>query len=573
MTTTLAAMRIRSGPRVRISSLAWAILLLPLVLGVWSALDVIWSYSPGPLNDHIITMLQWRDIVTRGLRFEDLFSQHNEHRIFFPRLIFFADLAWFHGTNVLNFTAIGVIQLLAAAFYARVADVRSLRPIGVLGLAVAVSLIFSLRQWENFFWAFQVQFVGVQAAACWALYFFCRANAEDGPRPGLLIPAMLLLTVATFTLSSGVMAGAAMAMTALVARRGLKTAAVALVTTAALLAIYLHGYHPITIHAPPGLALQHPVRFAFYVLTYLGNGWDLNNLFQATFAGLVGACATAAMAVVVWRDRGRDANRTALFGMALFIGITAALTSFGRLNFGIEQSLSSRYVTPTSHFWASQAVFWALTVQRSRAPWPQAVVALPLLAAAVMLVPMQASMEAQLLGRQESIRLGDSALLAGLDDPLALKGVYPDPTVPQDVGPFLRKQRLSLFAGAPLPAVGSRFAPRTSGADITACRGAFDGLTTEPADPSAVRAFGWGWDLGARRPFEHVVLVDDSQRVLGVGLSGVLRRDVSKTVRQVKRPTAGWIAAAVRGQGREVIAYGLLADGRACELGRKAWPQ
>jgi hypothetical protein len=442
----------------------------------------------------------------------------------------------------------------------------------VLGLAIAISLIFSLRQWENFFWAFQVQFVGVQVAACWAIYFFCRANAEDPPRADLLVPALLLLTVATFTLSSGVMAGAAMVLTALVARRGLKPAAVALVATAALLAIYLHGYHRITIHAPPGLALHHPLRFVFYVLTYLGNGWYLNNLLQATFAGLVGAAATVGMAVVVWRDRGRDASRTALFGMALFIGITAALTSFGRLNFGIEQSLSSRYVTPTSHFWASQAVFWALTAQRSRAAWLRPAAALPLLVAGVLLVPMQVSMEAQLLGRQESIRLGDSALLTGLDDPLALKGIYPDPSVPQDVGQFLRKQRLSLFAGAPLPAVGSRFAPTTTGADITACRGAFDGLTTEPADPSAVRAFGWGWDLAARRPFEHVVLVDDGQRVLGVGLSGVLRRDVFKTVRQVKSPTAGWIAAIVRPQGREVIAYGLLADGRACELGRKVMP-
>ena len=41
--------------------------------------------------------------------------------------------------------------------------------------AVVVGLTFSLRQWHNFIWGFQVQFVGVYALACLSILLFVRA--------------------------------------------------------------------------------------------------------------------------------------------------------------------------------------------------------------------------------------------------------------------------------------------------------------------------------------------------------------------------------------------------------------
>ena len=103
-------------------------------------------------------------------------------------------------------------------------------------------------------------------------------------------------------------------------------------------------------------------------------------------------------------------------------------------------------------------------------------------------------------------------------------------------------------------------------------RGAFDSLT--PAHKGkAWRAIGWGWDLKGRRAPADVVLVDDTGRVLGIGLSGLPRDDVKHAVRQVTSRTAGWIASINRGAGQAVIAYGVTAQGPACELGRMAWPQ
>lgn len=68
-----------------------------------------------------------------------------------------------------------------------------------------------------------------------------------------------------------------------------------------------------------------------------------------------------------------------------------------------------------------------------------------------------------------------------------------------------------------------------------------------------------------------MIIADEAGQVIGAGLSGQSRPDVPKVFPDVGE-RSGWRGTAVRGGGRQVVAYGRLADGRACELGRKDWP-
>jgi hypothetical protein len=111
-------------------------------------------------------------------------------------------------------------------------------------------------------------------------------------------------------------------------------------------------------------------------------------------------------------------------------------------------------------------------------------------------------------------------------------------------------------------------------AELKDCRGSIDFLGHAPEAKALLQAKGWGWDMADGRAFERILFVDESNsRVIGAGLSGVPRPDVQAVVPKVTSPNSGWTGALVRASGGSVRAYGLLNDGRACQLGQMAWPR
>ena len=568
----------------------WALMLIPAWLAVWTAHAIWLTYSPVPFNDQWVNFAAIRDARIGGW-LNYLFSQHNEHRILFPRLVFLADLAWSHGNNAVNLIAIGVIQLAGAACFARMGLNQRLTALGVLALSTAVATTVTLMQWENLFWGFQVSFVAVYAAAAWALYLYFLAADEGGEvRWGVMVAAMVLLVVATFSMANGVFAGAAMAMAAVVTRRSRQAVAVAVITTALLLAVYLYGYHRIEAHSPPELALHHPGRFLYYVAIFTGNLWTQNGE-AAALIGLVGFALSAGMLFVLVRKGAADPVRTALFGIVLFVGMSAAVTSVGRLSFGVEQALASRYMTPTAYFWAAQALFWALTLERDAPQWmtlrrdpeawtltlrrgPRSWVRLGFGAALILvlwrLVLLQQFGEYQVLATRERIISGSSALLSGLRDDQGIRDLYPLPELVAELRPELRERRLTIFEKPAGATIGQPLRARiVTGANV--CRGFMDVLEPAKDGDGVWRALGWGWDVQARRSFERVVLTDSGGQVLGIGLSGLPRLDVPKLVKDVRDDHAGWLGRLRPGAGLEVIAYGVTRTGDACEIGRRAY--
>ncbi|MFN3514576.1 MAG: hypothetical protein ACK41C_16145 [Phenylobacterium sp.] len=537
-----------------------------VLLAGWSVWAVALAYSPTPFHDQWGSVHLWRVIREQGFDPALLFAQHNEHRLVFPRLVFLADFAWFQGRNILNLVAIGAVQAAAAALYLRAADLRRTGLPGLLAAALACGLMFSLTQWENFFWGFQVQFVGVFAAAGWAIWLFCRGGLDpDGVRWPALGGAFALLTVAAFSLSNGLTAGLAMAAVVLLVRGRPAVAGLALAATALLLAIYLKGYQPVEAHSPARFALERPVDYVRYVLTYLGNVWSGGGPRTALAAGLAGALGAAAMALVLLRAPRPDAPRAAMLGIVVFVGMTAGLTALGRLSFGVEQALAPRYATPVAHFWAAQAVYWMLTLAQAPRPRLQAAVAFAAAAGLAVLLDLQPKAMDHLFRTHDRVLAGSSAIVGEVEDPQALQALFPDPEVIQALTPFMREQRLGPYAATPAIAVGRPLTlPVAEGG---ACRGRLDSLEPAP-EGAAWRAHGWGWDRRQGEAFDHVALVDSTGRVVGIALGHAARPDVLKALRRPGAEGAGWIGVLEPPQG-EVVAYGLAQDGRACEIGRR----
>ncbi len=108
--------------------------------------------------------------------FADLFSQHNDHRIAFPRLILFSDYLFFRGRGDFDLTAIFLMQAtLVGLLFILLARTRTGAKGRVAVGAMVPLLLFSLRQSENFVWGFQVAFVSVFTLAALAIVIFARA--------------------------------------------------------------------------------------------------------------------------------------------------------------------------------------------------------------------------------------------------------------------------------------------------------------------------------------------------------------------------------------------------------------
>ena len=279
-------------------------------VAVWVAVDtlraVVPLWSPLPWFD------EWATVALIGAwqagdmsLAQVLFSQHNEHRILVPRLVFFADDLLFGGGGRLSLAAIFTVQALHAALFGAVL-VRA-RPAAARGWAVAavvLALMFSLRQAENFTYGFQIQFVGVFAGATLSFLLFGVAMARErrgDPSAAPLLASFAAVTLTSFTMANGLVAGALLAALALAGRMRRRVVLACVALAALLTLVYLLGYAPVAHHSRPSESLRHPLDLLLYVAAYLGSIVGAGSPGPAVTFGGLGLAATIVAAARILR--------------------------------------------------------------------------------------------------------------------------------------------------------------------------------------------------------------------------------------------------------------------------------
>ncbi|MFC3080441.1 hypothetical protein ACFODL_20265 [Phenylobacterium terrae] len=531
------------------------------------------AYSPTPFFDQWGVVFDYASIDSVGDFLAVLFRQSNEHRILFPRLIFFTDLYVFRGGNVLNLASTFAVQAASLALLARLAWDADRKAASLILAGLAAALMFSFGQWENFLWGFQVQFVLVYAAGAGSIYLFYRAFAGDGrPDYRTWAASLLLLVVSAFSMANGVIAGAAAVAVGLLARLPARALGLHAAATGLVLAIYLIGYQGVPGHSKLDAVLTTPLLFAEYVATYLGNLARFHGLPESQALGAVGLILALAAAARVALGRDKSPERLALVGVMAFIIATAMVTGAGRLGFGLLQAFSSRYLTPTSWFWAVQAIFWLPLIAARLRLANFAATAAVALAALVFLYDLQVDSRPDFYHRATQTRAASDILLTGANDPEPLLMIHWDMSLLDKGAGILRDRRLSLYREGAHLWVGRRIDQVATLAGREACLGAFDVLETAPKG-AALRGLGWAWDVADDRPVDRIVVTDGGGVVIGLGGASFMPRgDVMDAVDVVDEELVGWSAVIRRPKQPEIVAYAALRDGRMCEIGRKAVP-
>jgi hypothetical protein len=156
----------------------WAVLMLCLC-GI-SAMGIVVTTAfvshqamhPLPLHDHWHTVLEYQRLLDGEYGLRELWGLHNEHRISFPRLLFFADYHWFLGKSTFLILAIYLIQLAHALLFCRLAWRWSNRPpvASAILISLVLTVMMSAAQRQTLNWSFEVQvpltFLAATGAFC-----------------------------------------------------------------------------------------------------------------------------------------------------------------------------------------------------------------------------------------------------------------------------------------------------------------------------------------------------------------------------------------------------------------------
>lgn len=547
-----------------------ALVLLAILLALHSILIAFWTHHVLPLQEEWLNLIVFKSWLSGEHPIADLFSQHSEHRLVFPRLILFSDSLLFCGTGYFSLAVIFLtLGLLVGLFLFLL---NRLRPNGqgAVGIGAMIALLLlSLAQWENFRAPIQIYFVGVFAASCFAITLFSLAieRARAGGRwAGLMATSFALAAVATFSMASGLLSSIILIVIALLARAGRTFVAAAVVLTAALAGAFFFDYHLPSrseLYSSFGLPqlsdpewLRGPAGIVLFTAAYLGNFLDPS----IEAAIVLGAIGSVGIAIIFWRfllGRDRDAKRLALLGIALFAGGSALLTALGRLpTEGIEAALSSRYTLGSACFWSAVLICgWSLSDQ-SRHPRVLrtllGAVCIPFVIAIVQAPFPATSILQENAFAQDVVANG---LLQGLVDEDAIKATYTDPAWVREVAPLLKARGMSVFASKDARLLGQ---PLTDAGEVEtqACPGSFDiALSVPDLGPNGVRVNGSAVIEHVLPSATRVYLVAPDRKIVGYASS------------RFDQPE--WSGYATVEPKTELQAFGRRDSGRLCPIGTR----
>lgn len=354
--------------------------ILVLLLALLAMLPAIamWHW----VSTHWVSVPYWDEWQTPGSQFvswargtlswAEMFSQHNESRKFFPRLLYFA-LEHFGGWDVrkemrvLFFLVCGLCLLLLHLLR----RTPGATPVGtLLGWSVMTFFCFAPVQIGNFLYGIQLEtFLPGVAVVLVAAINLSRLSLRSKT-----LCNSLVAFVASYTFANGLL------LWALAwpfpapndsTSRGVRRLCSALYAVAGAGAIvaYFIGYQRPPDVPPLVFDLTHLLELAHYFVLWEGN--YLNSTLARPF--LLGMIALGLLsggivyALVTIRRRGDWRTFYPWLLLAAYAVASGLITAVGRLGFGVEQALSYRYAAFTLSFYlALVGLFFAIYCSRVR---------------------------------------------------------------------------------------------------------------------------------------------------------------------------------------------------------------
>jgi hypothetical protein len=432
-----------------VAGVSWLLVLIP------AALPYLYVRAFGVnvvFADAWDMVLVFHKFFSGRLTFADLYAQHNEHRMFFPKG---AELLLGLLTRYNNVAEMYVVVscFLITAVVLLVAFRREIGLPLIFFVPVAL-LIFSFRQYENMLFGFQISFAFTQTFGVLALYLL--SSSSRGNFGAYAFAAALgSATIASFSTAQGLLVWPAGLLGLLLgsgARPGKKVllGLWGLVGVAEWVA-YFVDYHTPRGHPPLLDALGHIGTAPGHFLTLLGSAlfWQPEHAYEG---GLVIGCLALAMFLATY---GRGVLRQHPFWISLLFYslLILATITLGRSGmFGVLQATASRYTTFSVLAVASIYALLAKMVFATTASVLRTVLLLALFG--IILLSAGVSYRDGIeVGRAQEVSTERAAHVLetyGSQPDARLVALYPRPETVRSRAPFLERLGYNVFS-EPLP--------------------------------------------------------------------------------------------------------------------------
>jgi hypothetical protein len=554
-----AAAERRVGRGLRWTGVERALSYLILVCGLFTvfigARQILNARSPVPLWDEWDEMYALATAPHHQPPISWVWSQHNEHRIVFYRLLLLSDIHLFHGKHSIFFWAMLIVQcafLGVVIWLLSFGGVRGPPKVAIIGLAAFC--FFCPSQWENFGWAFQISFL--LPGFFWALAlaallkYSSRVEAQTDGRIYLGF-SILAACGATYSNGNGAVVWPlllfSMALLGL-PRRALMVGAVSGV---AAIGLYLYHYASPEHHSSPGESVRHPFTIFEYVAKYLGVALPPWVRFRGAVAAATGGLGLlVALAVVFWIVRRPHHRRrpilVALLGILLFAVATAFITALGRISFGTDQAFASRYQTYNLLFWFALASSGVLIAEETLSFLQPALLCVTpgvMLAAMVVLFPLCLRASRLITLRSEAAA---TALQVGVPDKKALVILHPNPAISWRAAQYFRQEKLFMFSD---PLMAGLNQPLSSTYQVESrdhCQGEVVMIQEVPPEElledaplGAYRISGWAVDRPSDEPVRKLVISANGS-IAGLAIGGLQGRTAGDKSFLMKKKFVEW---------------------------------
>ncbi len=511
---------------------------------------------------------QWDNLISgREITMSWLLSQHNEHRLFFPRLMFWADARFFDERNDLMLVANVALQAgiggLLTAMALRCIDTGRNAKI-VIGSFI-FALVFLAMQWENLASPFQVQFFLVCIAA---VFVNCQITKSKLEYIDIILVSIFEI-VAVWSLASGLIITLNTIIMSLYFKRSRATTVWFVILAAALIAGYFYGYSSPSQAAGPAKDAVDIFGVGEFLLIELGAfpgplaGFD--SLGTRLLSGTVGIILFLILATgSVFRPNGKARAEVSLLGLSAFVVGMCLLTALGRLNLGLVQATAGRYNTAVILFWIAIFLLVVSRLPPKRQVWGILGLGLITLIGAVR-EPRLAVPAIRLAHR---LNAAAPALIVPNGDTGLLQRLYPVPGVVSERREGLESAHASIFAEDWTGWLGKPFTEGSPGADLPRC----EGDIAETAAVSDGTRSGWrvtGHFSGpSGRMVPKLIFLDPSGTVIGLGVAGLDAASIDDDRDKKDLASDRWLAELLATDLGSIKAYAMDRDNKIfCTLG------
>ncbi|MDZ8078385.1 MAG: hypothetical protein RMX35_04645 [Nostoc sp. DcaGUA01] len=321
---------------------------LPVVLLFW----FVATFSVNvPFGDDWALVNFFANIHSGTANFRDFFSQHNEHRILFPRIIF-GVLAFSSKWNIkLETYFIFLLALVNFAILYKIAACNWNKGNQVLFNLFNITICiahFSLNQYENLLWGFQIAWLFINTCLILAIFIL---TVPKNLLPNIrLLLASLCCFIASFSSAHGLLSWVAILPSVYFLEGIDKQKKIRILLWMGLfafcVAIYSIGYEKPSHHPTILFIFQKPLIASKYFLTLIGFSLFKNTL-PPVLTGLIILLIFSFFNLLAFTNQqSKFVNKAAPWlSLGWFAILFASMTTIGRAGFGVEQATSSRYVS------------------------------------------------------------------------------------------------------------------------------------------------------------------------------------------------------------------------------------